>query len=152
MKLPATLLSVLLLSAATAASAADWTPSSWAAEETLQFLTDCPDEGEHWSYVWLVVLDGDVWVRLGGRAGGRVDCSKTKPMTSVKIAGQDFTNVEMVAVPEMADRVAAAMGEKYTSDIFVRYMNHPYTMKLVPKANEAAPQGGEAAPKGTEGH
>lgn len=133
MKLAANLLSLILLSSTTAA-AAEWTPANWAAEETLQFLTDCPDEGEHWSYVWLVVLDGDVWVRLGGTAGGRVDCSKTKPMTSVKIGGQDFTNVELVTVPEMTERVEAAMADKYWSDIFVRYMSHPYTMKLVPKA------------------
>ena len=123
MKLVAPLLSLILLSCASVAAAAEWTPAHWAAEDTLQFLTDCPDEGEHWSYVWLVVLDGDVWVRLGGKAGGRVDCSKTKLTTTVKIGGEDFTNVEMIAVPEMADRVAAAMGEKYTSDIFVRYMN-----------------------------
>jgi len=134
MKLAATLLSLFLLSSATAAAAAEWTPANWAAEETLQFLTDCPDEGEHWSYVWLVVLDGEVWVRLGSKAGGRVDCSKSKPMTSVKIGGQDFANVELVTVPEMTDRVADAMADKYWTDIFVRYMSHPYTMKLVPKA------------------
>lgn len=133
MKLPAALIALYLFVSATTAAAAEWTPANWAAEETLQFVTDCPDEGEHWSYVWLVVLDGDVWVRLGSKAGGRVDCSKTKPMTSVKIAGQDFSNVEMVTVPEMTDRVAAAMADKYMSDIFVRYMSHPYTMKLVPK-------------------
>lgn len=133
MRLAASLLSLTLLSLASTATAAPWSPASWSAEETLQFLTDCPDEGEHWSYVWLVVLDGEVWVRLGSKAGGRVDCSKTKPMTSVKIAGQDFSNVEMVTVPAMTDRVAAAMADKYMSDIFVRYMSHPYTMKLVPK-------------------
>lgn len=133
MKLAAPLLSLILLSCAATAQAADWTPANWAAEETLQFLTDCPDEGEHWSYVWLVVLDGDVWVRLGGKAGGRVDCSKTKPMTSVKIAGKDFAAVEMVQVPEMAERVAAAMADKYSTDFAVRYFSHPYTMKLVPK-------------------
>jgi len=133
MKLPVTLLALALLSSATFAGAAEWTPANWSAEETLQFRTECPDEGEHWSYVWLVVLDGDVWVRLGGTASGRVDCSKTKPLTSVKIAGEEFATVEMVQAPEMTARVAAAMGEKYTSDVFVRYMNHPYTMKLVPK-------------------
>jgi hypothetical protein len=134
MKLPAALLALALLSSATFATAAEWTPANWAADDTLQFRTDCPDEGEHWSYVWLVVLDGDVWVRLGSKAAARVDCSKTRPLASVKIGGEEFASVEMVAVPEMTDRVAGAMGEKYMSDIFVRYMNHPYTMKLVPKA------------------
>lgn len=133
MKLAATILALALTSFSTAACAAEWTPEKWAAEDTLQFRTDCPDEPEHWSYVWVVVLDGSAWVRLGGKAGGRFDCSSTKPFTTIRIAGEEFANVEMVSTPEMADRVAAAMAAKYTSDIFVRYMTHPYTMKLVPK-------------------
>lgn len=131
MKIPATLLSLLLLAAP--ALAADWTPANWAAEDTLQFRTECPGEGEYWSYVWLVELDGDVWVRLGSRAAGRVDCSATKTTTSIRIAGEQFDGVQMVDTPAMAERVAAAMAEKYSTDIFVRFMTHPYTMKLLPK-------------------
>ena len=131
MKIPATLLSLLLLAAP--ALAADWTPAKWAAEDTLQFRTECPGEGEYWSYVWLVELDGDVWVRLGSRAAGRVDCSATKTTTSIRIAGEQFDGVQMVDTPAMAERVAAAMAEKYSTDIFVRFMTHPYTMKLLPK-------------------
>ncbi len=134
MNLAKSLLAFSLLAVPAFALAADWSPSMWTAEETLQFRTDCPDEGEHWSYVWLVVLDGEMWVRLGGQAGGRVDCSKTKPFTSIRIGNETFDSVEMVPVPEMAERVAAAMADKYWTDIFVRYMDHPYTMKLVPKA------------------
>jgi len=133
MKLPATLLTLALLALPVYVEAAEWSPEEWAAEETLQFRSDCPDDGEHWSYVWLVVLDREVWVRLGSKAAGRVDCNKTKPLTSIKIAGQEFESVELVDAPDMTDRVAAAMGEKYMSDMFIRYMNHPYTMKLVPK-------------------
>lgn len=126
------LLSVLLLTATTA-FAAEWTPAAWESEDTLEFRSDCPDEGEHWSYVWLVVLDGDVYVRLGSRAAARVDCSTSKPMTAIRIAGQTFDNVEMVSSPQMAELVAAAMGEKYWTDMFISVLNHPYTMKLVPK-------------------
>jgi len=133
MKILSTLLA-LALALPTLASAAEWTPAKWATEDTLQFRTECPDEGEYWSYVWLVVLDGDVWVRLGSRAGGRVDCSATKTTTSIKIGGERFDGVEMVNTPGMAERVATAMADKYTTDIFVRYSTHPYTMKLVPKA------------------
>ncbi len=136
MKLASLFVASLLMLAATVAHAADWTPEKWTDEETLQFRTDCPDEGEYWSYVWVVVLDGDAWVRLGSRAAGRVDCSRTKPLTSIKIAGQQFDDVEMVNTPEMAERVAAAMAQKYSSDLFVHYFNHPYTMKLVPKKAE----------------
>lgn len=128
-----------VLSAAVVASspsdavAADWTPAKWEANDTLQFRSDCPGEEDYWSYVWLVVLDGDVYVRLGGRAAGRVDCNKTKMVTAIKIGGEEFPAVEMVPTPEMADRVSAAMAAKYSTDLFVRYMNHPYTMKLVVK-------------------
>lgn len=133
MKVATTLVGFLLL-CSTSAAAAEWTPEQWAAEDTLEFRTDCPDEGEYWSYVWLVVLDGEAWVRLGSRAAERFDCSTLKPMAPIRIAGQQFDNIEFVNTPEMADRVAAAMAEKYTTDIFVRYFSHPYTMKLVPKA------------------
>lgn len=133
MRLLAAALAFSLVCLSTPASAAEWTPAQWAAEDTLEFRTDCADEGEHWSYVWLVVLDGDVWVRLGSRAAARVDCNKTGHVTSIRIAGQEFPEVEMVSTPEMAERVAAAMADKYTSDIFIRFANHPYTMKLVPK-------------------
>ena len=134
MKLAPFVLAAALAFLSTNAAAAEWTPGAWAAEDTLQFRTDCPDEPGYWSYVWLVVLDGDVWIRLGSRAAGRFDCSSTKPLTSIKIAGQEFAKVELVNTPEMADRVAAAMAEKYTSDILVRYSTHPYTMKLVVKS------------------
>ena len=136
MKLASLFIASFLVLAATVAHAVEWTPEKWTGEETLQFRTECPDEGEYWSYVWVVVLDGDAWVRLGSRAAGRVDCSKTKPLTSIKIAGQQFDGVEMVNTPEMAERVAAAMAEKYSSDLFVHFFNHPYTMKLVPKKTE----------------
>ncbi|MFN2378304.1 MAG: hypothetical protein ABR538_17375 [Candidatus Binatia bacterium] len=140
MKIRAGLLALALLSfSALSASAAEWTPAKWIAEDTLQFRTECPDEGEYWSYVWLVVLDGDVWVRLGSRAAGRVDCSKSGRQTAVKIGGEEFAEIDLVEVPEMAERVAAAMADKYSTDMFVAWMSHPYTMKLVPKA-AAAPE------------
>src|SRR5512140_2623429 len=125
MKLSATLLTLALVWLPAFAHAAEWTPEKWAAEDTLQFRTDCPDEGEHWSYVWPVVLDGNVWERLGTRSASRAECSKTEPLTSVRIGGEEFTDVEMVNVPEMAERVAAAMAAKYTTDLLVRYMTHP---------------------------
>ena len=150
MKLRAALLLSLAISfVAAPAAASDWTPTTWADEDTLQFRSDCPDEGEHWSYVWLVVLDGDMWIRLGSAASARVDCNKTGRSTSIKIAGEQFDAVEMVETPDMAQRVADAMAEKYSTDIFVRYVNHPYTMKLTPKvegeAKAEAPKEPEAA-------
>ncbi len=86
------------------------------------------------SPVWLVVIDGQVYLRLGSRAAGRIERNTTKPIIKVKVAGEQFDRVRGEPAPEMAERVAAAMGEKYTSDIFVRYFSHPLTLRLVPEA------------------
>ena len=37
----------------------------------------------------------------------------------------------------MAERVAAAMADKYWSDIFVRFFAHPLTLRLKPTVEEA---------------
>ena len=59
------------------------------------------------------------------------------PLTSIKIAGEEFPEVEATPAPDMSERVAKAMADKYATDIFVRYMAHPLTMKLTPRV--AAP-------------
>ena len=123
----------------TGAAWASWDPSHYLDEDTLQFLTVGPEEGEHWSTVWLVVLDGDVYVRLGTRAADRMKANKRAPMTSVKSAGEEFPEVEAIPTPDMAERVATAMADKYSTDILVRYMDHPLTMKLRPQAALALP-------------
>jgi len=46
---------VCALVAATA-SAADWTPSAYTKQATLELRTVAPGEREHWFKVWLVVL------------------------------------------------------------------------------------------------
>ena len=124
----------------TGAAWASWDPAHYTDEDTLQFLTVGPDEGDHWSTVWLVVLDGDVYIRLGSRAAGRMNANKRAPMTSVKIAGEEFPEVEAISAPDMAERVAGAMADKYSTDFLVRYMDHPLTMKLRPQvASPATP-------------
>jgi len=114
------------------AHAADWTPGAWKAEETLELQTIVPDEGEYWFPVWLVVLDDQVYVRLGTTAAGRVEKSKTAPYVGVRIGGQQFDRVKGTPAPEMAEKVSAAIGEKYWSDVFIRYFNHPLTLRLTP--------------------
>lgn len=127
-----TLLIVSLLAVAPA-SAAEWNPEAFSKEDTLEYLTVGPDEGEHWSTVWLVVIDGQVYIRLGGRAAGRIERNTAAPFVKVRIAGQTFDKVKAEPAPEQVDAVAAAMGEKYPSDILVRYFNHPLTMRLTPE-------------------
>ena len=133
-RLRALALGILLLSPL--AHAADWTPAAWKDVDTVDLQTIGPDEGEYWFPVWLVVLDDQVYVRLGTKAAGRVEKNKTAPHMGVRVAGQQFDRVRATPVPDMADRVAAAMGEKYWSDVFIRYFAHPLTLRLTPDDNK----------------
>jgi hypothetical protein len=110
--------------------AGEWNPATFAEESTLEFLTVGPQEGEHWSTVWLVVLDGKMYVRLGNRAAKRVRENTTAPYVSVRIAGQQFNTVRLVEAPDMVEKVAQAMAEKYWSDLFIRWFPHPLTLRL----------------------
>jgi hypothetical protein len=115
-----------------AATTATWDPSAWVTEDTLDLHTDVPDEGPYWFPVWLVVLDGQVYVRLGTKAAERVEKSRTKPELGVRIAGAEFEKVRGVPVPDMEQRVAEAMADKYWSDVLIRHFAHPLTLRLEP--------------------
>ena len=114
------------------ALAADWTPTAWAGENTLELRTTAAGEAAHWFPVWLVVLDDQLYVRLGSRAAVRIESNTTKPYVGLRIAGHDFEQVKTEAAPDRVEAVARAMGEKYWSDVFVHYFNHPLTLRLVP--------------------
>ncbi len=119
---------------ATAPALAAWDPQAFSKEDTLEFLTVGPGEGEHWSTVWLVVIDGQVYIRLGSRAADRMTQSTTQPYLKVRIAGHQFDRVKAEPAPDMVEKVAAAMGDKYTSDVLIKYFNHPLTMRLTPES------------------
>jgi len=108
-----------------------WDPNAFRDQSTLQIMTVGPEEGEHWSNLWLVVLDGQLYVRLGDRSFGRVQKNTTSPYVKVKIGDKEFDKVRLEAAPEMADKVAAAMADKYFMDILVRHESHPMTARLV---------------------
>jgi len=123
----------LALVSATSASAASWDPATFSGQNTLQLKTTAAGEGEHWFPVWLVVVDDDVYVRLGSRAASRMERNTSAPYVAVRIAGQEFDRVKVVPMPDKAPAVAHAMARKYWSDVIVRYFNHPMTVKLVPE-------------------
>ena len=123
------LVAILLAKPAIAA----WDPARYEGENTLQFLTVGPDEGEHWSTVWLVVIDDQVYIRLGSRAATRIQGNTRAPIVSIRVGGEEFADVEAMDAREMTEKVAAAMAEKYWSDVLVRYFSHPLTIKLRPK-------------------
>ena len=113
--------------------AAEWNPAAFATENTLKLRTTGPTEGEYWFPVWLVVLDGQAYVRLGSRAAARVEQNTTAPIIGVEVAGQRFDRVRAVSAPEYADRVNKAIADKYWSDLFVHLLVHPLTLRLVPE-------------------
>ncbi|MBI4515214.1 MAG: hypothetical protein HY699_05285 [Deltaproteobacteria bacterium] len=109
-----------------------WTPQFWKNESTLKLCTTVPDEGSYCFPVWLVVLDDDVYVRLGSRAAERVSKNKSAPFLPVEIGGRRYEQVRASETPDYAERVAQAMANKYWSDIFARLFSHPLTMRLRP--------------------
>ena len=115
------------------AHAVEWTPAALAKESTLKLRTVSAEEGEHWFPVWLVVVDNQIYVRLGSRAAGRVEHNTLAPFLGVEVAGQRFERVRGVPAPEYAEQVAKAMADKYTSDLIVHLFPHPLTLRLVPE-------------------
>src|SRR5262245_64920114 len=85
--------SMIGLVAVAGGQTASWDPPTLAREITLEFLTVGPDEGEHWSRVWVVAVDDKLYVRLGRRAAARFERNTTAPFVKMRIAGQEFDNV-----------------------------------------------------------
>ena len=125
------ILAGLALCISAASRAASWDPESFAKQEIMRLRTACPGEGEYWFNVWLVVIDHHVFARLGTRAAARIECNPTATL-AVEIAGQKFDNIRAIQSPEMADRVASAMAQKYWGDVVIRWMAHPMTIRLDP--------------------
>jgi len=110
-----------------------WDPNAFRDLSTLQIMTVGPDEGEHWSKLWLVVIDGQLYVRLGDRSFGRVQKNTANPYVKVKVADKEFDKVRLEGASDMTDKVAAAMADKYFMDILIRHESHPMTARLVPE-------------------
>ena len=107
-----------------------WDPNTFRDQSTLEIMTTAPEEGEHWSKLWLVVMDGKLYVRLGDRSYARIQKNTTAPYLKVKVAGKEFDKVRLDETPDMKDKVAAAMADKYFMDILIRHESHPMTARL----------------------
>ncbi len=133
---------IVLMGGASAANnpASGWDPNAFRDQNTLQIMTIGLEEGEHWSNLWLVVIDGQLYVRLGDRAFGRVQKNTASPYVKVKVGDQEFDKVRLEAAPDMTDKVAAAMADKYFMDVLVRHQSHPMTARLVAEPTPAPAQ------------
>ena len=134
----------LFIALVTAARATDsavpgWDLSAFRDQSIIQIMTTEPDVGEHWSKLWVVVIDDQPYVRLGGRSYGRVQKNTTSPYVKLKVGDQEFDKVKLEEMPAMKDKVAAAMADKYFMDKLIRYENHPMVARLTPEAAPPAP-------------
>ncbi len=114
-----------------------WDPNAFRDQSTLQIMTTAPEEGEHWSKVWLVVIDGQLYVRFGTRMFERVQNNTTNPYVKVKVGDQEFDKVRLEPTTDMTEKVAAAMARKYFMDILVRHESHPMTARLIAEPEPA---------------
>ena len=132
-----------LLCIVAAAAAADWRPAAISDQSTIEILTVVPPEGEHWSTVWFTVIDGTAYVRLGSRARKRIEASTMAPRTKVRTADGVVHAMRYEQAPELADKIASAMYEKYWSDVLGEPFRKlgltapPLMLRLLP-ANESS--------------
>jgi hypothetical protein len=115
-----------------AAAAADWSPAKIDEESILEFQT--VHEGDtHWSKVWMVVVDGDVYVNLGDRAVERLRTNNNAPIVAVRVAGDEFERVRVEAAQERQPAVARAIADKYWTGFLVPYRPPSQVMRLRPE-------------------
>ena len=134
---------VLSIACATAArgdgsAVPGWDPTVFRDASTIKVMTTEPDAGEHWSNLWVVVVDGQPYVRLGDRSYGRIQRNTTSPFVKLKVADQQFDKVKVEEMPDMKEKVGAAMADKYWMDVLIRHESHPMVARLIPEA--APPQ------------
>jgi len=128
-----------LLSLALAA-AGPFDAKAVADQSTLEFLTVGPEEGEHWSTVWFVVIDGAVCLRLGPRAIDRVERHKDAPTMKIRFGADEVYEMRFEKVSDMGPAIAQAMYEKYWTDIIgepfrrLGLTSEPMMLRLVPAA------------------
>jgi hypothetical protein len=111
-----------------------WDPAAFQDASTIKIMTTEPDVGEHWSNLWVVVIDGQPYVRLGDRAYGRIQKNTTSPYVKLKVADKEFGKVKVEEMPDMKEKVGAAMADKYWLDILIRHESHPMVARLVPES------------------
>src|SRR5260370_41794904 len=129
---------VLQISFAAAGRADDkavpgWDPAVFRDTSTIKIMTTEPDVGEHWSNLWVVVIDGQPYVRLGDPSYGRIQKNSTRPYVTLKVADHEFDKVKVEEMPDMKDKVAAAVPDKYWMDILIRPAASPMVAPLAPQ-------------------
>jgi hypothetical protein len=119
-----------MVSASSLAFAADWNAAGFSDESTLEFRTVNADGEDHWSTVWFVVLEGDVYLNLGQRAVERLRTNTAAPLVSIRVADEEFEKVRIEAAQERQPEVARAMADKYWTGFLIPHRRPSTVMRL----------------------
>ncbi len=84
--------------------------------------------------MWVAVVDGAPYLRLGAGATKRIEENVGAPYVKVRIGGQEFDHVKAEVVDGMADRVKTAMADKYTWGFWISLESKVLIVRLVPEA------------------
>jgi hypothetical protein len=123
----------ILLFAASEALAGQWAGPAFHDESTLEFRTTNAEGEGHWSTVWMVVLDDQVYVNLGERAVERLKTNTAAPLVSVRIDGQEFDEIVVEAAQDRQPAVAQAIADKYWTGFLVPHRRPSTVMRLRPE-------------------
>lgn len=108
----------------------DWNPRSFSEEELLEFYTVNEAGEEHWAKVWFVLLEGEVYVRLGSRAEARIVENANAPIVKVRVAGRTYDRIVAEETPDKVGPVLDLMKDKYWSAMFMGMMPDRFTVRL----------------------
>jgi hypothetical protein len=121
-----------LFSISSFAIAAEWNVAAFNDESTLEFRT-VHAEGDHWSTVWFVELDGDVYLNLGDRAVERLRTNTAAPLVSIRVDDVEFEKIRVEAAQERQPEVARAMADKYWTGFLIPHRRPSTVMRLKPE-------------------
>jgi hypothetical protein len=122
----------LALAGASPAFAVDW--SKHAAEQVVRVVTSDEDGAARTTKVWIVVVDGEAYLRTGGTRWGKN--VERNPDVRLLAEGAEYDlRVEFVSDEALRARVTQALREKYGwSDRMVSvFRGVPKIMRLVPR-------------------
>ncbi len=122
--------SLLAATATLAGEHSQWEPKEWKDGSTLKFQTVDANHEEHWSTVWYVVVDNDVYARLGAAATDRIQENINSPYVKVRIGRFAFNDVRADPADDMAVTIADELADKYVLDVLFRYIPHPLTVRF----------------------
>jgi hypothetical protein len=128
----------LLGAAASRAAAPDW--SALSTVGTIQIASTDPDGAKRDTTVWLVVVDGQGYVRTGGTRWG--DNLERDPAVVARIEGVEHPlRAERVTDPALLERLSQAFRDKYGAPDAILSIfrgSSPRLFRLVPAASLAA--------------